>query len=376
MDISISSRAPVIRSPAAVPTTKAVLDQKQSLPIGSVGALPDAQVLMPSAKQALEAMTPQQLNQYLDTSKFSESESQAMMGLFLASVVMQEKEQPGAAEKDPVSDLMSFDPGAWEKHIGVLVAAIVAVNIARKSSAEMSGTFTQMAYEAAVAQGVAIMAGGEAAMWAAVSGAVLASTMAIAGAGFSIRGQNQKHADIKTNKTDAAKFDASAEKQRINLKTRPADMTASGSKRVTGTNAKGELETIELQRGSGKLDSGERAVLESEIRSTVAKAKEARMKSALQQKTYDRNLTVGGAISSMAMITSTGLSSILRLQEYAQRQNEVLHQSEQNLNKAVTEAANQVISEDTALIGKMLDAIQRMVDSCNSTMNSIASVRA
>jgi hypothetical protein len=375
MNISISNLAPVIRAQAAESMIKADVDQKQSLPIGSVGAQLDAQVLMLQAKQTIGTMTPQQLNQYLDTTKFSESESQAMMGLFLATVAMQEKEESRASEKDPVRDLMSFDPGAWEKHIGVLVAAIVAVNIARKSSAEMSGMFTQMAHEAAVAQGVSIMAGGEAAMWAAVSGAVVASVMTIAGAGLSVRGQNQKHADIKTNKANAAKLDELADTQRLNLKARSADITTSNPKQVVGTNAKDELETIGL-KSNGELGSGERAVLESEIRSTVAKAKEARMKSALQEKTYANNLTVGGAISALAMITSSGLSSILRLQEYAQRQNEVLHQSEQSLNKAISDTANQSISEDTALISKMLDAIQQMVDSRSSTMSNIASARA
>lgn len=354
---------------------KVIVEQKQPTSISGISGRLDAQVLMARPTQAVEAMTPQQLNRYLDSSGFSESESQAMMALFLAAVVYQEKAGPEGAEKDPVRDLMSFDPGAWEKHIGVLVAAIVAVNIARKSSAELSGKFTQMAYEAAIAQGVAIMAGGEAAMWSAVSGAVVAATMSVAGATLSLRGQSQKHADIKTNKTDAAKFDAQAQQMRVDLKTRPAVMTASGPKQVTGTNTKGELTTVELQGGS-KLDPSERAALESNIRDAVAQAKDACMKSALQAKTYERNLTVGGAISSMAMMISSGLSAILRLQEYSQRQSEVLHQSGQSLNKAVSDVANQSINENTALISKMLDAIQQLVDSRGSTMSTMAAARA
>lgn len=292
--------------------------------------------------QAGEAMTSQQLNQHLETSGFSESESQAMMGLFLATVVQQEKEGTEGAVKDPVADLLSFDPAVWEKHIGVLVASIVALNIARKSSAEMSGKFTQMAYEAAIAQGVAIMAGGEAAMWAAVSGAVVATTMAVAGAGLSLRGQSQKHTDIKINQSAAAKFDAQAHQMRVDL----------------------------------EIDPSKRAVLESKIREAVDQATQARMKSALQAKTYEGNLTVGGAISSMAMIISSGLSAILRLQEYSERQREVLHQSEQGLNKAVSDVASQSINEYTTLLSKTLDAIQQLVDSRGSTMNAIASVRA
>jgi hypothetical protein len=265
-----------------------------------------------------------------------------MMGLFLATVVQQEKEGTEGAVKDPVADLLSFDPAAWEKHIGVLVASIVALNIARKSSAEMSGKFTQMAYEAAIAQGVAIMAGGEAAMWAAVSGAVVATTMAVAGAGLSLRGQSQKHTDIKINQSAAAKFDAQAHQMRVDL----------------------------------EIDPSKRAVLESKIREAVDQATQARMESALQAKTYERNLTVGGAVSSMAMIISSGLSAILRLQEYSERQREVLHQSEQGLNKAVSDVASQSVNEDAVLVSKMLDAIQQLVDSRGSTLSAIASVRA
>jgi len=377
MDFSINSRSASVISPQAAEVAgKVIVEQKQALPINSISGRLDAQVLMSRPAQAVQAMTPQQLNQHLDTSGFSESESQAMMALFLATVVQQEKQGPDGAEKDSARELMAFDPGAWEKHIGVLVAAIVAVNIARKSSAELSGKFTQMAYEAAIAQGVAIMAGGEAAMWAAVSGAVVAATMSVTGAALTLRGQNQKHTDIKTNKTDAAKFDAQAQQMRIDLKARPAVTTAPGPKPVTGTNAKGEPTTVELQGGSGKLDLSERAVLESKIRDAVAQAKEARMKSALRAKTYENNLIVGGAISSMAMITSSGLSGILRLQEYSQRQSEVLRQSEQGLNKAVSDAASQSVNEDAALVSKMLDAIQQLVDSRGSTMNTMASARA
>ena len=346
MDFSINSRATSAISPQVAEVSgKVIVERKQPLSISSISGRLDAQVLMSRPTQAVEAMTPQQLNQLLDTSGFSESESQAMMGLFLASVVQQENEGAEGSVKDPVADLLSFDPGAWEKHIGVLVASIVAVNIARKSSAEMSGKFTQMAYEAAIAQGVAIMAGGEAAMWSAVSGAVVAATMSVAGAALSLRGQSQKHTDIKTNQSKAANYDTQAQHMRD-----------------------------KLQLDSNTLD--QRKALESNIRDAVEQAKDARMKSALQAKTYERNLTVGGAISSMAMITSSGLSAILRLQEYSQRQSEVLHQSEQSLNKAISDVANQSVNEDTALISKMLDAIQQLVDSRGSTINAIASVRA
>jgi len=319
-----------------------IVEPKQSLSSDSISGRFTAQVLISRPTQAVQAMTPQQLNGLLDTSGFSESESQAMVSMFLATVVQQEKEGAEGAVRDPVADLLSFDPAAWEKHIGVLIASIVAVNVARKSSAEMSGKFVQMAYEAAIAQGVAIIAGGEAAMWAAVSGAVVAATMSATGAALTLRGQSQKHTDIKTNQTDAVGLDAQAQKMRVEL----------------------------------DLDPSKRADLEPKIREVVTQATEARLQSALQAKTYERNLTVGGAINAMAMTISSGLSAVLRLQEYSERQREVLHQSEQGLNKAVSDVANQSTNEYTALLSKILDAIQQLVDSRGSTLNSFASARA
>ncbi|ORL48467.1 IpaC/SipC family type III secretion system effector [Pseudomonas putida] len=341
MDFSINSRSPSLVSAHAAEVAGKVVDQRQPLSSTAIGGPLDAQVLIPQPT-AVQAMTPQQLNGLLDISGVSESESQAMMALFLATLVHQEKEEGEGGLKDQVAALLSFDPGAWEKHIGVLVASIVALNVARKASAEMSGTFVQMAYEAAIAQGVAIMAGGEAAMWAAVSGAVVAATMSATGAALTLRGQSQKHTDIKTNQTNAVTLEAKAQKMRAEL----------------------------------ELDPSKRADLEPKIREVVTQAMEARLQSALQAKTYERNLTVGGAINAMAMTISSGLSAILRLQEYSERQREVLHQSEQGLNKAVSDVANQSTNEYTALLSKILDAIQQLVDSRGSTLNSFASARA
>lgn len=318
------------------------VNQMKPFSVNGTGKWVEAQVLTSETTQVVDAMTPQQLNQLLDTSGVSESESQAMMGLFLATAVQQEKEGGEGAVKDPVADLLSFDPAAWEKHIGVLVASIVALNIARKSSAEMSGKFIQMAYEAAIAQGVAIVAGGEAAMWAAVSGGVVAATMSVTGAALTLRGQGQKYSDIKNNQTNAARLDANAQQMRVDL----------------------------------GIDPSKRADLEQKIRGATAEALEARLERARQAKTYERNVTVGSAVSSMAMVISSGLSAILRLQEYSQRQSEVLRQSEQSLNKAVSDVANQGSNESTALISKVLDAIQQLVDSRASTLNAMASARA
>ncbi|WP_338806815.1 IpaC/SipC family type III secretion system effector [Pseudomonas chlororaphis] len=375
MEITTRNAVPTTLDIGAVQVAQARVEQKQAVAVDHVAATVDAQVLASPAKLSFATMTPTQLKEYLDTSKFSEAESQAVMGLFFAGAVMEDKERSGVAATETVNELLSFNPGAWEKHIGVLMAAIVAVNVARKSSAEMSGVFTRMAFESAKAQGVAIKDGGTAAMSSALTGSAVAMAFTLGGAGLSIRGQNQKHTDIKTNQRNAANFDKSAEMMRVQLGKRP-EVMISTPKTLERKNANGSLESIELKKGSEKLDPRDRAVLESEIRDAVAQAKQARMRSALNEKTYSRNMTVGGTLSALSMVLSTGLSSIVRLQEYAERQSEVLRGAEQGVNKAASDAANQMIGEDTALVGKMLDAIQQLADSRAATMSAVASARA
>lgn len=357
-------------------TGKTVPIEKKPMSTGTVAEQVKGQVLTSSAEFTIDSMTPAELSNYLSVSGLNESETQAMMGMFLASVIKQEKETSADSAKESVQALMNFDPVSWEKHVGVLVAAIVAVNIARQASAEMSGKFAQMAYEAAEGQGEAIISGGQAAMWAAVTGSVVSATMAVGGAALSIQAQGMKHSDLKFNKGGAAKLDSEAAGLRLELKSTPVAQSSSAPRKVTGTTSEGRNETVELRTDKKELTPQDRAVLETSIRKIDSEAKDLRMKSALQQKTIENKLTIGGALSSLAMITSSGLSSILRLQEYNERQKEVLRAAEQNINKSVGDVETQSLAEDTALISKMLDAIQQLVDGRNATVNNVATARA
>lgn len=357
------------------PVPAKLADTKQVMSTGSLGTQLDGQVLLAGAHTPIAAMTPQQLNQYLDTSQFSDRDSEAMMNIFVAAVASEQQNGPEKNGQDTVRDLLTFDPSAWQKHIGVLVAAIVAVNIARQSSAQMSGAFAKLAYESAVAQGVAIRAGGDAAMWAAVSGAVLAGGMAIGGAGLQIRGQMQKHGDIKVNKRNASEQDAEAQRLRVQLKTTPSNMVASGPKKAT-VETKGERKDVEFGKDSKNLDPISREQLSSDIHIAIKNAKTARMKSMLAEKGYANLQIVGGALSGMSMIASAALTAILRLQESAEQQKQVLRQAEQNNNRSTSDAANQKINEDTSVIAKILEALQQLVDGRNAVLNAFASARA
>lgn len=104
---------------------------------------------------------------------------------------------------DEVRNDLIFDPGAWEKHANVLVAAIIALNIARVANAQLRGHFSVMASDAAEAQGAAIVESGKAAMYSAIAGAIVSGAVS----GFALlktfQGQKLKHADINLHKRNA-----------------------------------------------------------------------------------------------------------------------------------------------------------------------------
>ncbi|AZC90107.1 hypothetical protein J1G36_25760 [Pseudomonas carnis] len=348
--IAVNSRLPA--NVAEILDTQVAQDvkregSKETLDVNHLRHHTDKQVVR--STMSVATVTPANLEKHLDASNFSEGDLQLATCLYFqfggdAYEDTAKLINPLDSETDRQSN--SFDPGAWEKHVGALMAAIIAVNVARQSSADMNGVFTQMAYAASVAQGIAIVKGGEAAMNSAIGGAVLAGTMSIGGAGLTIKGHAQKHTNIKTNGTAVIKHRNNVEKL-----------------------------TSELNKGPGTLSTNDKEVLKSNIRAQNAKMTEAQLGSALQEKTYSNNMTIGGTLSSMGMVMSSMLSSIMRLQEYAERQNEVVAQSEQQVNKSVSEAATQIIGEDTALIGKMLEAIEQMIQGRASTMSAIASSR-
>lgn len=369
------SRAALIDSPAS---TYKTVEIKQAVKADLINQSINGQVLPPmaQARSIIEGASPRELQAYLDTSAFTETDSQAMMNVFLAAVAVEERRDPKGVQADPVSALLNFDPNAWEKHVGVLIAAIIAVNLARQASAEMSGKFAVIAFESAKAQGVAIIKGGEAAMYAAITGAAVTGAMTLVGAGMQLKGQAQRHMDISLNKRGAMNLDIQAQRQRDVLKSFPTQRQVGGDSRIQVRNSRGDLETRQAHKGNGLPTQDERTKLEITINNAVNEAKSKRMASLENQKAIDRNLTVGAAISSMGMALSAGVSSVVRLMEFAERNNEVMRQAQNNIEKSVAEMANQNVGENTALIAKLLEAFQQMIDGRNATNNAIASSRA
>ncbi|VVO48554.1 hypothetical protein [Pseudomonas fluorescens] len=363
---------------APLSAEKMAKDLKQAISASAVGIKVDAQVLdtLSGAKARFENAGPRELKQYLDTSKFSEAESQSMMNMFLAVVVQRENEDPVGAKSDPVSALLNFDPSKWEKHIGVMIAAIIATNIARQASAELSAAFTQISFESAKAQGVAIVKAGEAAMYAAIAGAVVSGGMAVGGAGLSLKGHAQKHTDIKTNQMDARNFDLKAAAADRDLKSLGQTKMPAGTDKASGINSKGETTVLKAQKDADHLVPDEVSALESVKARAEASASSARLQSNLAQKMIDRNITVGNTLSTMSSGVSAGMSAILRLGEATQREIEVQRQAEQGLNKSTADLATQNVSDNNSALLKLLEVMSQVIEGRNATNSGIASARA
>lgn len=363
---------------APLAAEKIAKDLKQAISASAVGIQVDAQVLdsMAGVKAKFENASPRELQQYLDTSKFSEVDSKSMMDMFLAVVVQRESEDPEGAKSDPVSALLNFDPSVWEKHVGVLIAAVIAVNVARQASAEMSGAFAQISFESAKAQGVAIVKAGEAAMYAAIAGAVVSGAMAVGGAALSLKGHAQKHTDIKTNQMDARKFDLKAAAHDRDLKSLGQTKMPAGTDRASGLNSKGDTAALKAQSDGDHLSPDQITNLETLKAKAIASASSARLQSDLAQKSIEGKIIVGNTLSSMSTVVSAGLSSILRLGEVAQREIEVQRQAEQGINRSVSDLATQDVSDDNSTLLKLLEAMQQVVEGRNATNSTIATARA
>jgi hypothetical protein len=311
----------------------------------------------------IPAPTLEQLEGLTDISDLNDAEMK---------LLLQEVEKKTGSEG--LQSTLKFDPSAWEKHVGVLVAAIIAVNISRQTSAELKGTYAVMAADAAKAQGMAIIEAGRAVMNSAITGAAVAGAMAMGGMALSLKGQKQKHTDITTNKRDAMDARNRANDLQSDLTKRSfVDNPVDATKSFTVIDKNGKTREVKLDPSAHNLTPQERAILSDEIATLNKKATASELQSAMNEKVYARNLTVGQALTSMAMVLSTMISAVVRLEEYAQRQNEVQQQSVQTLGRSMTDEQAQRLSEESSLMQKLLEVAMQIMQGRNAAASTIAS---
>jgi hypothetical protein len=301
-----------------------------------------------------------------DFANFSEREQDQACDLFMNNT------QPGTLDS-----MLKFDPGVWEKNISVLIASIVTVNTSRQAAARTAGTFVALAATAAIAQGLSIVKAGEAAMNAAVTAAVGAGALAVGGAAMSLKGQNQKHMDIKSNQTDALKSRQRANELNRDLEKNSFIDNPKDSFTTITTVEGGRMKQVEFQKSGNRLTPDERATLSDEITAHNKNAENSNLQSQLNEKQWSRNMTLGQTMTSLAMVVSAMVSSAVRLEEFKQQSNQVYKQSEQTIDKGIADEARQRTSEETGFQQKLMEALTQVMQSRNATMSTLASaVRA
>ncbi|WP_256572526.1 MULTISPECIES: IpaC/SipC family type III secretion system effector [unclassified Pseudomonas] len=164
---------------------------------------------------------------------------------------------------DEVRNELIFDPGAWEKHANVLVAAIIALNIARVANAQLRGHFSVMAAEAAKAQGAAIVESGEAAMYSAITGAIVSGAISGFALLKTLHGQTLKHADINLHKRNA--MDARNIERDLKLERSRSEWNPQGTYKIKTLDDFGRAKTVDFKPSGSTRPAEDQAWFDKEI---------------------------------------------------------------------------------------------------------------
>ncbi|EJM75649.1 hypothetical protein PMI29_00283 [Pseudomonas sp. GM49] len=262
---------------------------------------------------------------------------------------------------DEVRNDLVFDPGAWEKHANVLVAAIIALNIARVSNAQLRGHFSVMAAEAAKAQGAAIVESGDAAFYSAMTNAVVSGAIA----GFSMlktfQGQGLKHSDINLHKRNA--LDANNIERDLKHHRSRDDWDPQTTYKIKTFDDFGRSKSVDFKPKGATLTPQEQAWFDGEILKAQKIGQTSDWLSQMGTKGIEKKLEIGRTLSAMSMSMSQIVSSMVRMSEHAAREKEVLQQSAQNTQKSLSDEVGQKDSADGALLQKLMDMVMQILQS-------------
>ncbi len=359
---------------------------------------------------------------------------------------------------DEVRNELAFDPGAWEKHANVLVAAIIALNIARVANAQLRGHFSVMASEAAKSQGAAIIESGKAALNSAITAAVVSGAIA----GFALvntfQGQTLKHADINLHKRSAMdarniERDLKLERSRsewnpqttykintlddfgrpttvdfkLNAPSRsPEDLkwfdkeivkaqeVGRNAKWLSETNPQNRLNlhkpnalhaknierdlTLERNRTDWNSDTTykvrtfdefgrptlvdfkpkgsplspkDQAWFDKEISKVQTVSETSDWLSQMSAKGIEKKLEIGRALNAMSMSMSQVVANIVRMNEHAAREKEVLMQSAQNSQKSLSDEVGQKDAAEAALVQKLMEMVMQLFQSRSDVIRAV-----
>jgi hypothetical protein len=262
---------------------------------------------------------------------------------------------------DEVRNDLVFDPGAWEKHANVLVAAIIALNIARVSNAQLRGHFSVMAAEAAKAQGSAIVESGKAALNSAITAAVVSGAIAGFAMFKTFQGQGLKHADINLHKRNA--LDANNIERDLKHHRSRDDWDPQTTYKIKTFDDFGRSSSVDFKPKGATLTPQEQAWFDGEILKAQKIGQTCDWLSQMGTKGIEKKLEIGRTLSAMSMSLSQVVSSMVRISEHAARENEVLQQSAQNTQKSLSDEVGQKDSADGALLQKLMDMVMQILQS-------------
>lgn len=270
---------------------------------------------------------------------------------------------------DDVRTDLVFDPGAWEKHANVLVAAIIALNIARVANAQLRGHFSVMAAEAAKSQGAAIVESGRAALNSAITGAVVSGAISGVAMVKTFQGQALKHADIDVNKRNA--MDAGTLERDLKLERNRNEWNPQTTYKIKTFDDFARPTTVDFKPKGSTLTDKEQAWFDGEILKAQKVGQTSDWLSQMGAKGIEKKLEFGRVLSSMSMSFNQVVSNLVRLTEHAAKEKEVLMQSAQSSQKSLGDEVGQKDGADAALLHKMMDMVMQLFQSRSDVIRAV-----
>lgn len=262
---------------------------------------------------------------------------------------------------DEVRNDLMFDPGAWEKHANVLVAAIIALNLSRVANAQLRGHFSVMAADAAKAQGAAIADSGKAALYSAIAAAMVSGVIASFAMFNTLQGQGLKHADINLHKRTS--LDAGNTASDLRHHRGRDDWNPETTYKIKTFDDFARSTSVDFKPKGTLLTPQEQAWFDGEILKAQKIGQTSDWLSQMGGKGIEKKLEIGRALNAMSMNFSQVVSSIVRLSEHAAREREVLQQSAQNTQKSLSDEVGQKDAAEQALLQKLMEMVLQLFQS-------------
>lgn len=260
---------------------------------------------------------------------------------------------------EPELDRPGFNPGAWERHAEVLLAAVMAMNVMRLANAQLRGHFTIVNAEAAKAQGEAIREAGTAQLNSAISGAVMGLVMAGGSKALDFKGLVGKHADIGTQKRNA--LEAGNIAGDLQVQRARSDFEPGVPTQVRTLDDAGKPGVTDFTPTGRTASPEEQAWFDSEIHKAQKQARQSEWQSLMNEKGYLKPQLFGQLLSALATPVGNAVSSMVRVGEYAARERELHQQSANTITKGLADEVGQKDAADSNLLNKLMEMVSQIL---------------